>query len=104
MRTPGLANLLVVAIFVLLLPDSQAVVLPAILVLGLVGFFGDYLEFINRRTHEYACAPEGYSDEDPLRGLVPKFALVDPTEPILAVSKLRLTQVNLGGQRTTQND
>ena len=31
---------------------------------------------------KYAFAPEGYNDEDPLRGLIPKFALTDPKAPI----------------------
>lgn len=30
----------------------------------------------------YAFDPDGYNDEDPLRGLVPKFDLVDPSKPI----------------------
>ena len=34
--------------------------------------------------NEYAYAPEGYNDEDPLRGLIPEFELVDPSEPIFS--------------------
>lgn len=33
-------------------------------------------------TNNYAFDPDGYNDEDPLRGLIPEFDLVDPSQPI----------------------